>query len=348
MEFEQGLRKEQDMVQSEYRLSNLEVEKEGDSYKIRWEASPQVSVVTIYTGTSPENIDHTTPLATVTGASSAAIDGLKPGVHYYFEAVPEGGRGMIAGQRRVNLKGSVNFRDLGGYETRDGQRIKWGHVFRADSLARLTDEDQACLSRLGLKLVCDFRSLNEVNIAPDKLPEEDSIKYLHLPIEGELDPVTAYNKIKNGDLDWLTEEFMINDYINNIEKFGPTWGVVIKRLAENENRPLFWHCTGGKDRTGQCAALVLLALGVPEETVIYDHGLSNVYIADLLAKVYERFEAMGIDPEKVIPWFTAPQYLITGLLDHLRRTYGSIEEYIQTKTGVGDETIALLREELLE
>ncbi|MBW2053375.1 MAG: tyrosine-protein phosphatase [Deltaproteobacteria bacterium] len=337
------------MPQNEIRLSKLEVEREDGAYRISWEASPQVDSVTIYTGTTPEGIDHLKPLNKVTGASSATISGLDSNVRHYFEVVPEGGRGLIAAQRLVNLKGSINFRDLGGYETHDGRRVKWGHIYRSDSLARLTDEDQACLSSLGLRLVCDFRSPIEVEKGPDKLPADGSIEYLHLPIyDGAFDPIGAFERIKQGDVSWLSEEFMINGYINNIENFGPTWGTVIKRLVEGENRPLVWHCTGGKDRAGQFSALVLLALGVPEETVIYDHGLTNIYIADRMTTVYERIKAMGVDPEKLTPWFTAPPSFIINMLDHLRRTYGAIDEYLRVKTGIDDDTIALLKDELLE
>ena len=92
---------------------------------------------------------------------------------------------------------------------------------------------------------------------------------------------------------------MINGYKDNIDLFADKWGLVLKRLAEPDSQPLVFHCTGGKDRAGACAAIILLALGVPEETVIYDHGLSNVFIASLVNKVYEYVESFGIDPEIV-------------------------------------------------
>ncbi|MBW2092739.1 MAG: tyrosine-protein phosphatase, partial [Deltaproteobacteria bacterium] len=123
------------MSSGKYRLSKIEVERQDGIYKISWEASTQMESVTIYAGERPDRIDHSNPLAKVSGASSAVISGLDPQVRHYFEVVPDGGRGVIAAQRRVNLKGSINFRDLGGYETRDGRRIKWGHIYRSDSLA---------------------------------------------------------------------------------------------------------------------------------------------------------------------------------------------------------------------
>ena len=34
------------------------------------------------------------------------------------------------------------------------------------------------------------------------------------------------------------------------------------RLENGGERAVLWHCTGGKDRTGAAAVLLLLALGV--------------------------------------------------------------------------------------
>ncbi len=41
----------------------------------------------------------------------------------------------------IALQGASNFRDLGGYTTQNGQRVKHGLVFRSDHLAKLTNAD---------------------------------------------------------------------------------------------------------------------------------------------------------------------------------------------------------------
>ena len=336
------------MFKDTFPLSGLKVEREGDVFTICWD-SPDDTCVTIFAGTSPETIDRTRPLAEVRQGRTATITGLDPVLRHYFEVVPEGGPAAIAAKRRVRLEGSVNFRDLGGYETVDGRRVRWGHVFRSDSLARLTDSDQERLKNMGLKLVCDFRSPDEAARQPDRLPAEAGIEYLHLPVfDGEFDPVAAQKRIQAGDTDWLDEAFMIHGYLRNVDRFPETWGTVLRRLAEPRHRPLVFHCTGGKDRAGVCAALVLLALGVPEETVIYDHGLSNVYIADLLERLNARMRQQGRDPEKLKPWFTAPKVFITSLLEHLHRAYGGPEGYLRRHVGLDEETLEALRNQLLE
>ena len=46
--------------------------------------------------------------------------------------------------------------------------------------------------------------------------------------------------------------------------------------------PIIFHCASGKDRTGAAAILLLLALGVDEETVMEDFLLTNAFNADLI------------------------------------------------------------------
>ncbi|MDY6852415.1 MAG: tyrosine-protein phosphatase, partial [Thermodesulfobacteriota bacterium] len=302
-----------------------------------------------YAGDSPGTIDRTSPAARVNGKISAKVSGLDPGIRPYFEVTPDGGPGVMTAERRVPLEGSFNFRDLGGYRTTDGRRVKWGRVFRSDHLARLTEQDQVLLGNMGLRLVCDFRTPAETEKAPDRLPQDSSIEYLHLPvIHGEFDPAVAMARMKQGDIGWLTHDFMLKRYKKKVDDFPDIWGTVLNRLADPGNRPLVFHCTAGKDRAGACAALILLALGVPEETVIYDHGLSNVYIADVLEKVYKYIRAMGVDPEAVHPYFTAPRDAIEAFLNHIREVYGGADNYFRTKAGVSGEALDRLRQDLLE
>ena len=55
------------------------------------------------------------------------------------------------------------------------------------------------------------------------------------------------------------------------------------------NVPILFHCSAGKDRTGIAAILILLALGVDEETAIYDYMLTNEYRKDMLTALKRIF-----------------------------------------------------------
>ncbi|CAB1063080.1 Possible protein-tyrosine-phosphatase (EC [Olavius sp. associated proteobacterium Delta 1] len=335
---------------NETRLKNVTLIRTGDdSVEISWNSSVKPRAFTVYAGESPDYIDRKNPVASARANSSAKISGLDPDTRYYFEVALKEGSKVVVSDRRVPLQGSVNFRDLGGYETSDGRRVKWGQVFRSDNLGRLTDRDVSFVQRMGIRMVCDFRTPAEAKKLPDRFLPTGRGCYLHLPIQhGEFDPAGTFERIKNGDIEWMTEEFMITGYIKNIDNFAPVWSTLLQTLADGSRRPLVFHCTGGKDRAGVCAALILLSLGVPEKTVIYDHGLSNLYIAAVLEKIYEQIRSHGVDPNQVAPYFTAPKNAILAAVRHIRQTYGSAADYLTDKAGVDEKMIKQLKKDLLE
>jgi protein-tyrosine phosphatase len=334
---------------NETNLDDVCLERTGDdSVKISWQMRDMAAKVVVFAGEDPDDIDSRRPAAEVTGKTEVHLTGLDPDRRYYFEVVPSDGPPTIISERRVPLVGGVNFRDLGGYQAVDGRRVRWGKVFRSDNLGRLTDRDVIFLQKMGIRLVCDFRTPAEIKKLPDRYPPVPDGQSLRLPIRhGESDPANTFDRIKNGDIDWMTEEYMIKGYIKNIDHFAPLWATFFKTLAEPSNRPLVFHCTGGKDRAGVAAALTLLALDVPEETVVRDHGLSNLYIAAVLESIYDRIRAMGVDPDRISAYFTAPQNAIISVLEHLKKAYGSASDYLVSKAGVDQKLLTRLKDDLL-
>ncbi|NOY70334.1 MAG: tyrosine-protein phosphatase [Deltaproteobacteria bacterium] len=318
------------------------------SIKVEWSGIEPGRQVFVFLGTSQSTIDRKNPVA-VSTSGHTRITGLDPLNRYYFEISVDGKAGVIAAPRRVIMDGAVNFRDLGGYATKDGRQVKWGRVFRADGLARLSDVDLKRMVRMKITRVFDLRSAAEMADAPDRLPDNRSIKHVHVPVtHGDFDFVEAMKRIKAGDTSWLTDDFMVKGYINNIESFPLAWGRIIGEAADAGKGPLVFHCTGGKDRTGTCAALLLLALGVDEETVIYDHQLSNIYIRQLLPQIYEMMASYGIDPEILFPYLTAPRECVEALLEHIRKNYGSATGYLVERGGMIPEEIERIKQGLLE
>ncbi|MCJ7772705.1 MAG: tyrosine-protein phosphatase [Desulfobacterales bacterium] len=319
-----------------------------DTVKISWDGIESSSEVSIIHGPSQELIERSSPVITVSGINFVELSGLEKSIRHYFYIIPKGSPGFLIAERRVPLEGSVNFRDLGGYKVSDGRQIKWGKMYRSDNLARLSDMDQTKLKNMGIKLVCDFRTDAEIKKAPDKFPGKGSAKYLHLPvIHGEFDNTTLFDRIKNGDIGWININFMIEGYIKSLDNFAGTWGEVIKRLSKTDNLPLVFHCTAGKDRAGTCAALILLALGVPEQIVIEDHNLSNIYIAKVLDKIYGHIKSFGVDPELVSPYFTAPKECVTSLIHHINHQYGSAYNYFTKKAKIDPKILVSLKNNLL-
>ncbi|MDQ1512133.1 MAG: protein-tyrosine phosphatase, partial [Actinomycetota bacterium] len=77
-----------------------------------------------------------------------------------------------------------NFRDIGGYETADGRRVRWGSVFRSDTLHRLTTADLERARELGVRTVIDLRSVAE--LAATGRFGRDDVAFHHLPLEEKI------------------------------------------------------------------------------------------------------------------------------------------------------------------
>jgi protein-tyrosine phosphatase len=316
--------------------------------RIDWEGegSGQVSV---YVDTSP-SVSHTSQrVDAAAGQHRVDVHGLDPGVRHYFLVQPRNARGLTTAERRVPFDGPVNFRDMGGYETADNRRVKWGVVYRADSLSTLSDKDLDLFVRLGIRGVYDFRAPAEVAKSPDRLPVGNTVAYHHLPVvSSDFDTVAAVERLKKKDTSWLTETFMVDGYRRNIDRYARTWGAVIDDLAHADRRPLVFHCTAGKDRTGICAALILLVLGVSEEVVAFDHALSNQYFASTVERINGYIRSLGVDPGKIAPYLTAPRDAIEFVFGYIRERWGTAANYLKTEAGVSQATLDALGRDLLE
>jgi protein-tyrosine phosphatase len=329
-------------------LIDAAVSRRDGTLELRWVHRHGPCEVSVYHGGSPDAIDRRAPLLR-SSDGGARLEGLDPEGPHYFELVPAGGLPFVVGERRIAAEGTSNLRDLGGYAAAGGRRVRWGQLFRSDNLARLTDGGLALVRRLGIRTVCDFRTEAEARRLPNRFPDSAAVSYLKMPIQhGDFEPTSVFARIQAGDYHWISEDFMFEGYVDNIERHAPLWARFFELVADPGRRPLLFHCTGGKDRTGVGAALILLALGVPAETVIADYGLSDPLIAAVRNRIYSEIRAFGVDTRKVAPYFTAPPRRLRALLDYVRKKHGSAVDYLVNAAGVGKDRIGSLREGLLE
>lgn len=247
--------------------------------------------------------------------------------------------------RILPLEGGTNFRDLGGYQTADGRRVRWGQVYRSARLTELTDGDVARINALGIQTVVDFRQSEDAGQYPDRLPE--GVDYHHLPVF-EYVPMSRRRVLLNRHR--LLDTFA-GVYVNHIvERGAPTFGGLMRLLADESHLPLLFHCTAGKDRTGVAAALILRALGVPRETVVDDYLLTNrsaqIFIDEVNEQI-DRHNTRLIAAEQLYPLMAASPRLIAAALDHIDARYGGVEPYLRQRAGLSDDTLARLREVLL-
>jgi protein-tyrosine phosphatase len=328
-----------------------------ESVRLRWPAAFSSGSVAIFAGLSPDAIDRTHPLAVASNGSVTFTTSDLPEVEdvyrLYYELSPaSGAEPLIATERRLPLQGLDNFRDLGGYATADGRRVRWGRLYRSNDLSGLTRDDLAYLSRIGLKLVCDFRSDRERREKPNRTIEPRPPLSLELPVDAEgVDPGALQEKIRTGGIAALaTEKMMRTAYRSFVSDHSARWAVMLRRLARRDALPALVHCTAGKDRTGFAAALVLLVLGVPQETVFEDYLMTNRYRADFQRFVLRwvpLYSFFRTDPDDLLPLLEARREYLQTSFDAIDELHGSLDSYLEEELGVTPRIRATLRAKLL-
>jgi protein-tyrosine phosphatase len=322
-----------------------------DQWEIEWDEAPERAPVAVYLGDSPDRIDRSQPIAEMTGRSVDII-GLDPAVRPYFELVGSDGTDRMVAERRLPLSGAHNFRDIGGYETADGRHVRWGLLYRSDDLADLTASDLRYLGHLGVKLVCDFRSPAERAAAPSRLPPGEPPEVAELPIQDErFDPEKIEERVMSRDLEGAHFDTLL---IEGNRAFATTFAyqyrAMFERISDPAYLPALVHCTQGKDRTGFAAAIVLLALGVPEKTVMQDYLLTNVYTASDIERTlfYLRLWLFSRDEAELLrPLLQVRRDYLQAAFDAIHEHYGSVDAYLTHALGVDEAKRERLRSMLL-
>ncbi|MBH5367339.1 tyrosine-protein phosphatase [Bradyrhizobium glycinis] len=173
--------------------------------------------------------------------------------------------------RHLALQGASNFRDLGGYPTIDGRTTRWRHIFRSNHLGQLTAADIEVVRALGVRSAFDFRGLEERAAG---ICVVDEITVHSLPIEPTVVAALRAELAKGTLTAAVALELMRESYRNYVRHNTHSFRALFGHLLE-DHAPLVIHCTAGKDRTGFASALILHALGVPDEVIAEDYLLTN-------------------------------------------------------------------------
>ena len=259
--------------------------------------------------------------------------------------------------RHVPLEGQTNFRDVGGYETRDGKTVKRGLVYRSGELPRLTDEDVAKLEQLGIKTVVNFLTVAETTSrGNDRLPS--GVREVSQPIESDDGLVQVVLEArKTADFSKLPAELNPQLHRMLVSDARKQYAALLKEIADADG-PVVFHCSHGVHRTGTATAILLWGLGVPWKTIREDYLLSNKYrkreIEKRLAQLRQlAAKKQGIPPDKVDMSNINAFYILKGeyidaTRDEILKEYGSIDVYLTKGLGLTRGEIGQLGDRLLQ
>lgn len=241
-----------------------------------------------------------------------------------------------------------NFRDAGGWRTRDGARVRWRTFLRSGHWADAKDTDLQLLQALEPDVMVDLRRPREREIQPNRLPPDCRVTTLSAPGADDGDP-PHLQFLRAGN---LSRESVWNYMCSSYGRFShedhhrELFSQTIRQLGQG--RKVLIHCAAGKDRTGLLSALVLKLLGVEDDAVFEDYLLTNqaVDVAGVLpeiAKQISGYLGQDIEPDVLFPMIgVQADYLRKGLSE-----MGDVERYARTALGLDNAKINALRDNLL-
>lgn len=271
----------------------------------------------------------------VTFDNSVELKNLLVNTRYYYQIVAKYDAKTVKSRifnfvttdtvRTVEIDGVANTRDIGGYETTDGKRVKQGMVYRGAGIAKvevggkvlseITEQGKHdALYDLGIKTDLDLRGSAEAGGIMQS-PLGENVNYVLINAPYYVDDTRGINA-KN------------EEYRNGLLK-------ELKTFVNKDNYPIYVHCSVGRDRTGTCIFLVESLLGMKEKDVKRDYYLS----------FFSEIGSNGI--------LTDLDKAFTGLYDYIETGYGNGNlkkgaENFMLELGLTQDEINAIRTNLLE
>lgn len=259
------------------------------------------------------------------------------------------GQVVTVAERVLPIEQGSNFRDVGGYVTKDGHRVRWGKAFRSGAMPLFTQADYALVGQLGIGSVVDLRSLEEREVAPDQI--DDRTGALFIANDYSLKPLMANFSKGNGE----------NMYKGMEKMLAPQLRSLYRRIEANEGAVVY-HCSAGQDRTGMATAMLYDMLGVDRETILKDYHMSTalrrpqyempkVNPADYPNNPILQYYLSGDEKKRAT---AEPLYTPSGashlaqFFTYIDSEYGGSEGYMKKELGLSDADIAKLRATMLD
>lgn len=316
------------------------------NYIIKWETEPQMEgILKMYVSDDPETFNKSLP---------AGYANIKDGVTKYITNDNMSRKYFLLsfndkyyktlGARSVSMDNIQNVREIGGYGTAHNHKTtRWGRVFRAGELSSLTEWDSIRLNNLHIKTIVDLRGRDEIAAHPLRYTDANII---HIPI-----PYKNLESVKTRiDEDRMRKGdgilFMQDTYLQFVTDYSEQFGKALDVFLEEDNYPILINCSMGKDRTGYLTAMLLLALGIPEETVVKDYMASNENI-NIEHLAYMARDLSTNAQETITALVTVNQGLIDLVLKQIRKDYGSIDKYLLKGLGLTEKKQNKLKDIML-
>jgi protein-tyrosine phosphatase len=257
-------------------------------------------------------------------------------------------------KRILDLTGGQNFREVGGYPTRCGGRVRRGLIWRSARLDALSDEDIKIIRGLGINTIADLRRRGERNLQPTKPELLTGMRVLAWD-----DPKTITAKPQEALYQpGATAAQYYQAMLDLYRLIAETHAEHLRRIYQEITRdalPILIHCSAGKDRTGIAVALLLEALGVERSDVIADYVRTESLVdwgrlnAAAATGAGVGHAWMGfLDPTALELLLRADARYLEAALADIEDRHGSVIGFFRNQLGLDQSTLDALKARLLE
>jgi protein-tyrosine phosphatase len=259
----------------------------------------------------------------------------------------------VSPPRVVTLEGGHNFREVGGYPTRSGMKLRRAMLWRSAGLNRLSATDCQTIRALGIRTIADLRTEHERRVMPTPTDVSQGLSMLFWT--GHAEDVSrgpGERRSWNGlDASAIRGE-MARLYTQIAEAHSRQYRDLCRAIADGAT-PILIHCTAGKDRTGLAVAILLELIGVMREWVVWDYEQTNIHL-DKSKVVLESAMAVGetadwlaaLGPEGRELLVSAEETYLMAAIEAIEGRYGSIEGFALKGLGISEKDIQQLRRRL--
>lgn len=208
------------------------------------------------------------------GTTEAELYNLVPQRTYYYK-VESGDEILASGEihtegqvRMIYVPGANNIRDLGGWPTTDGMRLKYGKLFRGSELNGIHTVDSAALAiltdDLNIKAEIDMRAWYE---------DDHNVSAFGFTSN-------MWGNSANPPYYYTSDSGQLLEHLQN-SSYKLKWQREFNFIMQNfiKGRNVYYHCRWGADRTGYLSLFMEGLLGVDYDSMIKDYELSFFYNA---------------------------------------------------------------------
>ena len=242
----------------------------------------------------------------------------------------------------ISIKSVSNFRDVS-----IGSKMKKNLLFRCAKLSTLDIKDIKILENLNPHAIIDFRDPKEVKMAPDNLSTKLLEKYINLPISASTLSRMVSQKQISGDNIKSYEEVMEESYRMYINNHKKVWAKFFEILLRSNNRPIIFHCSAGKDRTGIASFMIQSIFNNHIDKIFENYLISNnlltIKAATAEQKTNSSKEDTLVTKNMLITLGKVKKSYLNAAIDEIEKNYCSLENYLISQLGLKHNDIQKIK-----